>query len=402
MKRNNLLLILVSLVVLDMVLLVYYSRAAHGRTRYDSTVAEVCLQHRCPMHQCGMQVRAHLKPGEMVRCPVCGEYITTQNSRIVAVNKEKNKIIAYRNPMNPEITSPVPLKDSMGMDYVPVYEEEGSAHPKGISISPEKQKLMGIEVTPVAKRGLVQIVGVSGKIAYDPDLVVTQEEFIQALKVQDDTKDSPLQDVIDRAKSVTEAARSKLKLMGMSDDQIAGLEKTRKAQTNLYLPAKGEDVWAYAGVYEYEIGLIKVGMPVDIESVAYPGQVFGGTVASINPVLDPATRTNQVRIEIKNPDDKLKPEMFISVKIKVDIGVKLAVPADAVMDTGKRKIVFVATPEGYFDSREVMLGTKAQNYYEVLSGLAVGEEVVSSGNFFVDSESRLKSPATTETHRHQQ
>ncbi|QAT17554.1 hypothetical protein BU251_07405 [Candidatus Velamenicoccus archaeovorus] len=422
MKRNNPLLIIVILVALSIALLAYHSMAAGEQMRHDSMTAmqdvsssqgktpqEVCLEHKCPMHQCGMQVRVHLKPGERIKCPICGEYITTENSKIVPVAEEKNaaakeerKIIAYRNPMNPQVTSPVPMKDSMGMEYVPVYEEEGAAHPEGVSISPEKQKLMGISVSPVTKRDLVKIVHASGKIAYDPELVVTQEEFIQALKVQDETKDSPLQDVIDRAKSVTDAARQKLKLKGMSDDQIAELEKTRKAQTNLYLPAKGENVWAYVSVYEYEIGLIKVGMPVDIEAVAYPGEVFQGQVASVNPVLDAATRTNQVRVEIKNPDDKLKPEMFVSAMIKIDIGEKLAVPEDAVIDTGERKIVFVATPEGYFDSRDVTLGTKAEKYYEVLSGLTEGENVVSSGNFFVDSESQLKAPAATQTHQHQQ
>lgn len=350
---------------------------------------EVCLEHGCSMHECGMKVRAHLKTGEKIKCPVCGEFIVAGNSKIVEVTKER-KISYYRNPMNPKITSPVPMKDEMGMDYVPVYEEEGKVA-KGISISPEKQELMGIKVVPVRKTGLARTIRASGKIAYDPELVITQEEFIQALKVQDDTKDSPLQEVIDRTKAVTEAARSKLKLLGMSDDQITGLEKTRKAQTNLYLPDKGEDAWAYISVYEYDIGSVREGMPVEIQAVAYPGEVFMSKVASINPVLDPASRTNQVRVEIKNPGDKLKPEMFVSAEIKVDIGVKLAVPEEAVMDTGERKIVFVLTPEGYFESREVKLGIKAGKYYEVISGLSEGEEVVKSGNFFIDSESKLKS-----------
>jgi len=199
MKRNNLVSIIVLLVVPGVVLLVYYSMVG-GRMPHKvmaamsevssvqgKTPQEICLEHNCPMHQCGMRVRAHLKPGEKIKCPICGEYIAAQNSKIIPVGplaKKERKIIAYRNPMNSEVTSPVPMKDAMGMEYVPVYEESGAAAPSaGISISPEKQKLMGIGISPVVKRDLVKIVHASGKIAYDPELVVTQEEFIQALKV---------------------------------------------------------------------------------------------------------------------------------------------------------------------------------------------------------------------------
>jgi membrane fusion protein, copper/silver efflux system len=178
----------------------------------------------------------------------------------------------------------------------------------------------------------------------------------------------------------------------MSDEQIAALEKSRKAETNLYLPGKGENVWAYLNVYEYEIGFIKAGDPVDIEAVAYPGEKFTGKVVSISPVLDPATRTNQVRVEVPNPDNKLKPEMFVNAVIKESLGPKLAVPETAVLDTGLRKIVYISEENNVLESREVTLGQKAENYYEVISGLKEGDVVVTSGNFLVDSESRLKSP----------
>jgi len=237
---------------------------------------------------------------------------------------------------------------------------------------------------------LTKIIRASGKIAYDPELVVTQEEFIQALKAQEEIKDSPLQDVIDRAKSLAEAARNKLKLLGMSEEQIVELEKTMKAQTNLYLPGQGENVWAYVAIYEYEIGILKEGSSVEIEAIAYPGEKFRGKVVSISPVLDPATRTNQVRVEVENPDNKLKPEMFVNATIKVDLGEKLAVPETAVLDTGLRKIVYLSEDNDTLESREVTLGQKADNYYEVLSGLKEGDVVVTSGNFLVDSESKLQ------------
>ena len=374
----------------------------------EKTLEEVCIAHKCTIKNCPMTVKAHLKPGERLVCPVCGEVIATTNGKVVEISnnttpqgsasagaKKERKLLYYRNPMNPQAISSVPMKDSMGMEYVPVYEETASTTAYGgptVTISPERQQMIGVKTEPVKMMDLTKVMRVSGKIAYDPELAVTQEEFIQALNAQDNIKDSPLQDVIDRARRLTEATRNKLRLLGMNDDQISVLEKTRKTETNLYLPGKGENVWAYINVYEYEIGFIKIGDSVDIEVVAYPGEKFSGKVVSISPVLDPNTRTNQVRVEVPNPESKLKPEMFVNAVIKESLGSKLAVPETAVLDTGLRKIVYLSEENNVLESREVTLGKKVENYYEVISGLKEGDVVVTSGNFLVDSESRLKSP----------
>ncbi|MBF0216402.1 MAG: efflux RND transporter periplasmic adaptor subunit [Candidatus Omnitrophica bacterium] len=372
--------------------------------REEKTLDEVCIDHKCDMKNCPMMIRAHLKPGERMSCPVCGEVIATMNGKVVeipkagitapAVNKQERKVLYYRNPMDPRSTSPVPMKDPMGMDYVPVYEEPLSGtFPGGslVAISQDRQQMIGVRTETVRVIDLAKVIRASGKIAYDPELAVTQEEFVQALNTEDNLKDSPLKDVIDRARSITEASRNKLKLLGMSGDEISALEKVRKVGTSTYLPSKGQSVWAYISVYEYEIGAIKTGDNVDIEAVAYPGEKFMGKVVSINPVLDPVTRTDQVRVEVLNPDSKLKPEMFVSASIKISLGPKLAVPVAAVLDTGLRKIVYVSSGNDMLESREVTLGGKAGNYYEVISGLKEGDLVVTSGNFLVDSESKLKS-----------
>ncbi|MDP1852867.1 MAG: efflux RND transporter periplasmic adaptor subunit [Candidatus Omnitrophota bacterium] len=381
----------------------------------EKTLEEVCVTHKCTMKNCPMSIKAHIKPGERLACPVCGEVIATTSGKVVEISNDKapqgsvltgvkkeRKLLYYRNPMDPKATSPVPMKDSMGMDYAPVYEDvssvAASAGPS-ITISPERQQMIGVKTELVKIMDLTKVVRVSGKIAYDPELAVTQEEFVQALNAEDNVKDSPLQDVIDRAKRLTQAARNKLKLLGMNDGQIAVLEKTRKAETNLYLPGKGELVWAYISVYEYEISFIKVGDGVDIEAVAYPGEKFTGKVVSINPVLDSSTRTNQVRVEVVNTGDKLKPEMFVNAKIKVGLGEKLVVPESAIMDTGLRKIAYLSREGDVLESHEVTLGQKAEGYYEVLSGLKEGDIVVTSGNFLVDSESRLKSALSGPSHQ---
>jgi len=329
----------------------------------DKTAEEICVEHKCAMNNCEMKIKADIKPGEKIVCPVCGEYITTGNSKLI--------------PFTPQTPKAGPT----------------------VTIDLAKQQLIGVKSEPVRIIELTKVIRASGKIAYDPELVVTQEEFIQALNNEDKLKDSPLQDVIERAIALTEAARRKLKLLGMSDEQIAGLEKNRKVQTNLYLPVKGESVWAYISIYEYEIGLVHVGAAVEIEAVAYPGETFEGVVGSINPVLDPQTRTNQARCEVKNHDDKLKPEMFVNAKIKINMGEKLAIPESAVMDTGTRKLVFLSREGGVLESREVKLGQKVEDFYEVIEGLNEGDIVVTSGNFFVDSESKLKAAVSGVGHQ---
>jgi len=304
--------------------------------------------------------------------------------------KKDKKILSYRNPMNPEVTSPVPMKDSMGMDYVPVYEGEKASEEAGIYMSPEKQQLIGVKKERVEKRNLVHEISTVGKVAYDPELYVAQEEYLQALKTVEATKNSTLSTVSEQARSLLEAAGKKLTLMGMNKGAIDELAKKGKAQENLYLPLNENTAWVYMNVYEYEIGLIKEGMGVEIEAVAYPGELFKGKISAITPVLNSETRSAQVRAEVEDPEHKLKPQMFVNAKIKVDLWEKLAVPETAVLDTGTRKIVYVAKEGDTLEAVEVTLGQKAEGFFEVLGGLKEGDIVVTSGNFLVDSESKLK------------
>ncbi|MBF0384229.1 MAG: efflux RND transporter periplasmic adaptor subunit, partial [Candidatus Omnitrophica bacterium] len=194
---------------------------------------EICLLHKCNMKNCGMNVKVRLKPGERVSCPICGEYITTESGTLVRIDsseektpstKKERKLLFYRNPMDPTVTSPVAIKDPMGMDYIPVYDEEAKSTGVSVQISQEKQQLIGVTTAAVVKKILTKSILASGKIAYDPNLVIAQEEFIQAVKTLDNVKDSPLSDVIERAKALTNASRQKLKLLGMSEEQIRELE----------------------------------------------------------------------------------------------------------------------------------------------------------------------------------
>jgi Cu(I)/Ag(I) efflux system membrane fusion protein len=292
--------------------------------------------------------------------------------------------------MNPQVTSPIPMKDQMGMDYVPVYEEETPRAHAGVYISPEKQQLIGVKKGKVEVRKLSGQIRTVGRVAYDPALFVAQQEYLQSMKGHQSAQKASLDYLDKQSRSLLGDMRRRLLLLGMSDAEIEGLEKQGRPESNLYLP-DGEDksIWVYITIYEYEAGLVKEGMPVRVDTLAYPGETFPGRIISITPLLEAATRTLKARALVDNPDGKLKLEMFANVRIDYDLGERLAVAEDAVMHAGTRDIVFVAHANGYFTPKTVKLGTKAQGHYEVLQGLAANEEVVTSGNFLVDSESKL-------------
>ncbi len=334
----------------------------------------------CPMHP----TFTSDKPGS---CAICGMSLVKRGAAIESMTKKK--ILFYRNPMNPDVTSPVPMKDQMGMDYVPVYEEEKTSQAaSGVHIATEKQQLIGVKKQKIEKRKLTgQILSV-GIVAFDPDLFVAQEEYLQALKTTKTMQSGNLSYTNEQLESLIKASKRKLMLLGMSEAEIKELEAKGQPQRYLYLPENGT-VWVYIMVYEYDMNFVKESVPVTVEAVAYPGEVFNGEVVSVAPILDRNNRTIKVRALVKDPANKLKPEMYVDAKINFDLGEKLAVPQEAILDSGTRKIVFVADSNDYFVPRDVTLGPKAQGYYEVLSGLSENETVVTSGNFLIDSESKL-------------
>lgn len=158
---------------------------------------------------------------------------------------------------------------------------------------------------------------------------------------------------------------------------------------NLYKIADIRSVWMDASIYEYEVPLIKVGQDAIVRLPYLPGTVLRGRIAYIYPYLDEATRTVRVRIDFPNPTGELKPGMYAEVAMQSPQGIGLAVPKTAILDTGSRKLVFVSRGDGRFDPREIQTGALAGEFYEVLAGLQEGEQVVTSANFLIDSESQL-------------
>jgi len=261
---------------------------------------------------------------------------------------------------------------------------------------------------------------------YSPELVSTQEEYLLALRARERVSGSPFPEVASSGDSLLRSTRRRLELWDIKESEIERLEKTGEPIKNLvlYSPISGyvlhktalegmyvqpgkelfsitdlSEVWVHADIYEYELPLVEVGQEAALTLSYYPGEVFRGTVDYVYPYLEPATRTVKVRFRFLNPGLKLKLQMYANVRLEVDLGERLAVPEEAILDTGARQIAFLALGDGWYAPRRVQVGLKADGSYEVLGGLEEGDVVVTSGNFMIDSESRLKASIAAATQK---
>lgn len=355
------------------------------------------------------------------------------------------KIKYYRNPMGLPDTSPVPKKDSMGMDYIPVYEGEDSDD-GSVKLSPGKIQRTGVRSEPAAPRVIRTLVRAPGTIQLDERRIsvisMRAESFVQ--KVADVTtgifvkKGQPLMEIYSpavasaaaeyittmtspttgRVEQYGRGSRQRLKNLDVPDAVIAAIEQTRtvplsvewsaprdgivlernavegmRAQTGevLFRVADTSVVWALADVAERDLGLLSVGQPVGVRARSFPGREFVGKIAVIYPQINRDTRTARVRVELDNADLALLPDMYVDAEINVGRpDAVLAVPESALLDTGTRQSVLVDKGEGRFEPREVKIGHRGDGFVEVRDGVADGEPVVIAANFLIDAESNLK------------
>ncbi len=252
---------------------------------------------------------------------------------------------------------------------------------------------------------------------YSPDLVSTQEEYLLALQAKESLGSSSFPEIRSGAASLLEATRRRLRLWDIAEEEIQEVERTGEPKKNLtiFSPLNGfvikkeafqgmkvmpdreiytiadlSVVWVNADIYEFDLPHVRIGQKATITLSYFPGHQFTGRVSWISPVLDEKTRTTKVRLEFANHDFMLKPEMYANVEIEEQVGKRLAVPDEAVLDSGLRKVVFVDRGAGRFEPREVKLGGKFNGTYEILSGLSAGEQILASASFLLDSESRLR------------
>jgi Cu(I)/Ag(I) efflux system membrane fusion protein len=253
---------------------------------------------------------------------------------------------------------------------------------------------------------------------YSPDLVATQEEYLLALQSRKQLGDSKIPEVATGSKDLLEATRHRLHLWDIGEEHIRELERTRRVTKTLPLHSPisgtvisksilqgahvepGEElytiadlsrVWILADIYEYELPFVKVGQKATVSLSYDPGTPLTARVGFIYPTLDPKTRTAKMRFELDNPDEKLKPDMYANVEFRVDLGTKLAIPQEAIIESGQKQVVFLHQGGGKLEARVIKTGIKTGEWCEVLDGLQGGEHIVTSANFLIDSESRLKS-----------
>jgi Cu(I)/Ag(I) efflux system membrane fusion protein len=364
----------------------------------------------------------------------------------VAPAKDDRKILYYRNPMGLADISKVPKKDSMGMDYIPVYADE-AGDGGTVTVSLDKIQRSGVRTEKVGTKIIARPVRGVGLVEHDESLLtiitVRSDGYIEDLFVdktgQHVKTGQPLfrfyspqiqlaqVDLLvalraqgrDGGRDV-EGAVQKLRNLDVPEARIEEVQRTKenprtldwpspttgdvtaknvikgqfvKAGDELFRIADHSRVWVIAEVAEADIGDIVVGTPATITLRAFPNEPHEGKVTFIYPeMMKPETRTLSVRVELPNPDGRIKPGMYADVLL--DPGAKkapvIAVPASAVIDSGTRKVILVAKGEGRFEPRAVKLGNSGGGYFEVLDGVKSGEEVVTSATFLIDSESNLK------------
>jgi Cu(I)/Ag(I) efflux system membrane fusion protein len=410
---------------------------------------------------------------------MAGIFLTSCSKSGSSPRKKPSDVAYYTCTMHPSVRSQDPDGKCpiCGMDLVPVLKKEATNQPASseaekakmppasgnetnetpgeFMVPVERQQQIGVTYGQIEKRPFVHTVRVVGTVAYDkerhwdyvarvegyvkqlsvfsrgepveknaplltlysPDLLTTQNEFINLLKTRDEAKTRGQQAIVDGTEQLIEAAKQRLRLWNINDDQIAELEKNRQPQETLtlYSPFKGvvQDllvdqgrrvmigdhlvdiadlsvVWVWAQFYQDELPMLKNGLSVTITTSSYPGAKFNGKISVIDPFLNDVLRTSRVRIDVENPDLKLRPDMYVDAELTMDMGEGLAVPVGAVLPTGLHNIVFVDKGEGKLEPRFVELGRKYGDFYEVKSGLTENERVVTSANFLIDAEAKVQ------------
>lgn len=373
--------------------------------------------------------------------------------------QKERKILFYRSPMNPSVTSPTPAKDAMGMDYIAVYAEDDSdtKSPAGtVKIDGTMIQTIGVRTAKAVKTSLSHTVRAVGRVTYDeermvhlhpkiegwiehlnvdktgqwvkkdtdllsiysPQLVSSQQEYILALSNLKALENSPIEDIRRGAEELVASSRERLKLLDVPEHQLRELQRSHKIKkslhihapeggivmkigaregqfvtpaTEIYMISDLRKIWVYADIYEYELPWVKEGDPVEMQLAGIPGRTFKGHLAYIYPYAESKTRTIKVRLVFDNEELLLKPEMFAEVTIYAGKQMDaIVIPSEAVIRSGARNQVFVVREPGKFEPRLVTLGLASRGKVIVLKGVNARESVVTSAQFLIDSESKLR------------
>ena len=388
------------------------------REEQSKPLADFCTMHNCPMahdgRPCPMLVVS--KPGEEVDCPICGTHVVEPAAGASASAPEGYAAIL----LSPE------KQQMIGLRTAPARKQKmaKTIRTVGLVMADETRivhvhpKVEGwIEEVHAKYEGDAVKKGQPLFSFYSPDFLAVQQEYLSAVQMLKELPADAGPQVRESAERTAAAARQRLLWWDVSEEQIRELEKRGSPARTLLLVSpidgvvlkknvwageymeRGADfyhiadlsiLWVDARLYEMDLPSVRVGQEASVAFSDGPVPALRGKVIFVSPTLDPETRTATARLEFPNPDGRLKPGMFATAEILVDLGERIAVPSEAVLDTGTRRILFVDKGKGLLEPREVTVGAKGDGVWEILSGLQEGEPVVVSGNFLVDSESRLK------------
>ncbi len=359
-------------------------------------------------------------------------------------DKGGSRILHYRNPMGLPDTSPTPKKDSMGMDYLPVYEgeqEDGNT----VRMSPGKLQRTGVRSEPAERRVLSVPVRAPGSIQLDERRVAVvslrTQSFIEKVEAvttgERVRKGQPLMrlyspeiaaaaaqylSVVSQPSGsgpiLAEGARRRLENLDVPAEVMNEIERTRKVPLTITWPAPRDGiileraavdgmrampgdvmfrladvsvVWALVDVAERDLPMMGVGQPVTVRPRGYTDRAFTGKINLIYPQINKETRTARVRVELANPDAVLLPDMYVEAEVATGADKPVvAVPTSAAIDSGNRQVVIIDKGDGRFEPREVKLGRRGEGFVEVREGVSEGEVVVTTANFLIDAESNLK------------
>ena len=408
---------------------------------------------------CGMHPQVvQDEPGT---CPICHMDLTPMRPEPAApAEPGGRRILFYRNPMNPMVTSPVPLKDEMGMDYQPVYADEAaSAGAPQVFLEPGLVQRMNVSTVPVVREDLVRTLDTVGTVEFDhatettvtvkfrgyvervhvhlvgeevrrgqplfdvysPELVQTQQDLLSAVSYSRRLRESPAASTgaRDRASDLVQSARDRLRLWDISAGQVRRVEEAGAVSRIMTVTAPASGViteqidnlagmevspgmaiytiadvskaWVTAELYEDQVGLVKVHDHATVTLDAFPGESFTAVVMAMKPWVEKQTRTVQLTLALDNPGGRLRQGMYAHVRFEPVVSrAVLLVPSQAVLRTGSRNVAVVAAGDGHFEPREVTIGSETAGRLEILSGLSEGEQIVTSAQFLIDSESSLK------------
>ncbi|MGC4084490.1 MAG: efflux RND transporter periplasmic adaptor subunit [Vicinamibacterales bacterium] len=433
----------------------YVTRAARQPDRSAAIAERRVLYYVDPMHPSYTSD----KPGVAPDCGMPLEPVYAGDADAPTPAGART-VLFYRDPRQPTYTANTPgVNPETGNALEPVFAVDTTSLPSGVvRISPERQQMIGVRFVNVERGGNTRTIRTVGKVVadetrvghvhtriegwleqvfvdftgalvkageplltiYSPEMLASQQELLLAARARDLMLQNPLASAAQQGDSLFAAARRRLQLWDLGDDQIDQVLRTGQPIRNVTVPAPMSGVvternafpnqrvtpdsdlytitdlshvWIMADVFESDIADIRAGDAAFVTFANSAAPPISARVNYIQPQIDPTTRTLQVRLDAVNPSLRMKPEMFVNVEFRASAADRLTIPSDAVLDTGDRQTVFVDRGDGYLEPRPVTLGERFGDRVAVTSGLESGERIVASGTFLIDSESQLKAAA---------